>query len=182
MDSREELLSILSRQIPKKSWVASGSSQTLEQLGIKTWLEQENFYYFNCGDGAADRRQNILNSFRSDYYLSSVAAVTEQGELFLVDGTGNRTAAFSYGPRRVIVIASVKKIVANMTEARRRLKTIAAPLCAARRKKYELPCYKKGFCMDCHLERRMCCYYLTVGYVREKERFSVYLINEDVGF
>ncbi|MBS6642137.1 MAG: lactate utilization protein [Clostridiaceae bacterium] len=180
--NREELITALTHEIPEKSWVAAGSSETLDQLGIRSWLHEENFYYLDCSDKADDRRRNIISSFQSDIYLSSVAAVTEQGELFLVDGTGNRVAAFAYGPEKVIVIASVKKIVPDMEAAVQRLKTVAAPLCAGKRKKFELPCYKKGNCYNCHLERRMCCYYLTVGYVREKGRFLVYLIDEDLGF
>lgn len=175
-------MTALTHELPEKSWVAAGSSETLDQLGIRSWLQEENYYYLDCSDKADDRRQNIISSFQADVYLSSVAAVTEQGELFLVDGTGNRVAAFSYGPEKVVVIASVKKIVPDMETALQRLQTIAAPMCAGKRGKYELPCYKKGICFNCRLERRMCCYYLTVGYVREKGRFLVYLIDEDVGF
>lgn len=55
------------------------------------------------------------------------SAITEEGELYNVDGNGNRVAALIYGPQRVIVVAGVNKIVRNLEEAISRVKYVAAP-------------------------------------------------------
>lgn len=179
--TKGELMSALKRELREGMLVASGSSATLEELRIRQWLQEGPFRYLDCSPEAATREANIRESFHADVYLSSVAALTQDGELFLVDGTGNRTAAFSYGPKRIIVIASTKKITANMDEAMQRLKHTAAPGCAVRRNKRDLPCYQQKACHDCKSKERMCCYYLKVGFSRDPERIRVYLIGEDVG-
>lgn len=180
--TREELMSRLKSEIPEHSTVAAGSSATLEQLGIRSWLENGPYQYIHCGDGAENRHQNIISSFQADYYISSVAAITGQGDLFLTDGTGNRTAALCYGPKHVIIIASTKKIVPDLPSAIRRLHHTAAPLCAARRSKFNLPCYTTSTCQNCRHPNRMCCYHLTISHSRTPNRFHVYLLDEDVGY
>lgn len=57
----------------------------------------------------------------------STNALTENGELYNVDGNSNRVAALLYGPKSVIVVCGINKIVKNIDEAIKRVKTIAAP-------------------------------------------------------
>lgn len=180
-ENRGQLMEALRHEIPEGAVVASGSSLTLEELGIRSWLTNGRFSYLDCSAEAENRGINIQKSFGADIYVSSVAAITQQGELFLVDGTGNRTAAFAYGPKRVLVIAGTKKITEDFSAAVTRVREIAAPGTAVRRQKTELPCYILKSCRDCRSRRRMCCNFLKIGFSRDPERFHIYLIDEDVG-
>ena len=67
------------------------------------------------------RRKQIT----ADLFLSS-NAVTLQGQLVNTDSSGNRVASMIFGPRRVIVVAGINKIVTNL-EAASRIKSLAAP-------------------------------------------------------
>lgn len=74
-----------------------------------------------------DTYQVMREAFFADTYLTSTNALTEEGELYNVDGNGNRVAAMLFGPKQVIVVAGYNKIVADMEAACRRIEKIAAP-------------------------------------------------------
>ena len=78
----------------------------------------------------------------------SANAITEEGELYNVDGNGNRVAALIYGPQRVIVVAGVNKIVRNLQEAISRVKYVAAPANGVRLGT-NTPCSHTGRCAQC---------------------------------
>lgn len=180
--SRGALIERLGQLIEKDSLVVSGSSVTLRDTGVRDWLLDGPYEYYDSGDGSEDREEKIRKAFSADVYLTSVAAVTETGELLVVDGTGNRVAALSYGPKRVIIIAGMNKIVPDFATAMERLRTVAAPMNAVRRGKINLPCHVTGVCRDCHSPNRMCCYFLRIAFTRAKGRFRVLLLDEPAGY
>lgn len=185
LDTYDALLRRLTELLPPGATIASGSSETLTTSGIRHLLNGGEYTYFDAGDPALspeERDLAIRKAFDADVYLTSVAAVTKTGELLLVDGTGNRVAAMSYGPKRVIVIVGRQKIVEDMDAALQRLQTIAAPQNALRRGKKELPCAKRGKCMSCKHPLRMCCYYLRVGFTRAVGRIRVLIVGQEVGY
>ena len=59
--------------------------------------------------------------------MTSSNAVTENSELYNVDGTGNRVASMLYGPDRVIVVVGINKLVKDIEEAVIRVEETAAP-------------------------------------------------------
>jgi hypothetical protein len=63
-------------------------------------------------------------TFRADTFFMSTNALTENGELYNVDGNSNRVAALLYGPKSVIVVCGINKIVKNIDEALRELKQL----------------------------------------------------------
>ena len=60
-------------------------------------------------------RREILTA---DIFVGSSNAVTEDGKLFNIDATGNRVAPMMFGPKKVVLICGVNKIVKNLAEAR----------------------------------------------------------------
>ncbi|MDO4798950.1 MAG: PrpF domain-containing protein [Bacillota bacterium] len=181
-ESRTSLRAYIESILSPDAVVASGGSTTLDQIGFHDLLHKVGCRYIDCRGSAENRDQNILDSMKSDFYFSSVSAISQDGELFLVDGTGNRVAAFAYGPKKVVVVAGVNKIVLDASEAETRIQTIAAPMNAKRRGKKDLPCAETNECSDCRAKSRMCCKYLRIGFSREAERIQVLLVNEDLGF
>ena len=110
-----------------------------------------------------------------------VNIITEDGELYNVDGNGNRVAAMLYGPDKVIVICGINKIVKDVDEAIKRNKAISAPMNAKRLNK-KTPCAKVGYCMNCNSPERICNEYTLIKKQRSSERMHVIFLNENLGY
>ena len=59
----------------------------------------------------------MRNALLCDTFLTSSNAISEDGQLFNIDGNGNRVAAMIFGPKSVIVVAGMNKIVKNLDDA-----------------------------------------------------------------
>jgi len=70
-------------------------------------------------------RKKALNS---DIYITSSNAITLNGQLVNIDGTGNRVGAMIFGPKKVIIVAEANKLVDTLDDAFARIKSIACPL------------------------------------------------------
>jgi hypothetical protein len=123
------------------------------------------------------RRQALL----CDVFLCSVNALTRDGEMLMVDGFGNRTAAVQFGPRKVILLVGRNKICASIDSGYERIRNLAAPANAMRLKK-DTPCAKAGYCMDCNSPGRMCTYWTIIQRCNPKGRIHVLLIDQEVGY
>ena len=139
-----------------------------------------------------DPREAYLKAFSADAYFCSSNAVTENGELYNVDGNSNRIAAISYGPKSVIMIVGYNKIVKNIDEAIKRVKTICAPK-NCERLDINSYCNSKGECKSylienpeicdgCSSDTRICCNYLISSRQRHKDRIKVILVPEILGY
>lgn len=129
-----------------------------------------------------DEINNIYRAaFSADAYFCSTNAITENGELYNVDGNGNRVAAMLYGPDKVILVVGINKIVKNVEEAINRNKFIAAPANTKRLNK-KTPCAKVGYCMDCNSEERICNEYTLIKRQRVSDRIHVIFLNEELGY
>ncbi|PLV58743.1 lactate utilization protein [Thermotoga sp. KOL6] len=178
----KDILEKVKELIPEGSTVAVGGSLTLLDTGILDILRRGKYNFLDRY--SAKTREEIeeiyRKSFWADYYLTSANAVTEDGKLVFLDGNGNRVAAVVYGPRNVIVVVSVNKVVKNVEEARERLRYIS-PM-NSKRLNLETPCAKTGFCADCSSPQRICDYFMVVeSGVRQPGRFKILLTLEDFG-
>ncbi|HHX59182.1 MAG TPA: LUD domain-containing protein [Epulopiscium sp.] len=127
-----------------------------------------------------DIKEIFRQSFLSDTYLTSSNAITEAGELYNVDGNGNRVAAMLYGPDQVIVVVGINKLVKNIDQAILRVEGIAAPANNKRLNKNN-PCTTVGHCTDCKNEGRICNQY-TVIRRGAKGRITVIIVNKELGY
>ena len=104
--------------IPKGVMVAYGGSLTLEQIGIRETLKNGDYNFLDRHRPGIDEEQQYqlrVKGLSSDVFLMSTNALTTNGQLVNMDGTGNRVAALSFGPKKVIVIAGINKIVPSDT-------------------------------------------------------------------
>ncbi|MDR0540381.1 MAG: lactate utilization protein, partial [Spirochaetaceae bacterium] len=114
-------------------------------------------------------------------FLTGANAISEDGQLVNIDGMGNRIAAMIYGPRQVIVIAGMNKVVKTADDAIQRARTVAAPLNAQRFDTLKTPCAKTGSCADCKSPDSICTYIVTTRLSKPAGRIKVLLIGEDLG-
>ncbi len=191
-----QMLFWLKEKIPTGALVGVGGSVTLEQTGILDLLKTGQYQYLDRYEpGLSDRelRQVFLKSFTCDYYLTSANAITEHGELYCVDGLGNRISAMLYGPRQVIIVAGKNKIVPDLAAAVSRVKRISIPANALRRGRV-LPCTKRGECIqpECHERHLMCAAHaycsdaicsnsVIFSTQTQQNRIIVVLVDEDLG-
>ena len=173
------------RQLVKNdALITAGGSMTLKDSGVTEMLMRE-FGGAYVDRSAGKTREQVEEIFRrafvSDTFLCGTNALTEDGELYNVDGNGNRVSAMIYGPKQVIVVAGKNKIVRDMDEAVLRVETLAAPKNAARLG-CDTPCAKTGECAHCRSEARICCSYVRLGQQRVKDRIKVIIVDEELGY
>lgn len=118
---------------------------------------------------------------RCDCFLSSVNALAISGEIVNIDGIGNRVAAMVFGPRKVILVAGVNKIVRDLDAALARARDVAAPM-RAKSLGCDTPCTETGYCVDCRSPRRICNITTILHQCPLQTDISVVLINEYLGY
>ena len=69
------------------------------------------------------RRQSTL----ADYYLGSVHAVVQTGEVVVASMSGSQLAPYAYGASNVIWVVGAQKITGSLDEALRRLREYILP-------------------------------------------------------
>ncbi|MBR1445394.1 MAG: lactate utilization protein [Firmicutes bacterium] len=158
--------------------VTWGGSVTMAELGIVSELEKRNFVLLDRAKaGSREEVEKIYrDAFNSDYYLMSSNAVTMQGELINIDGNGNRVAALIYGPKQVIIVVGMNKIVKDVQSGEQRIKDIAAPMNTIRLN-CDTPCAKTGVCHDCIGKSTICCTTVVTRYARHTDRIKVILVG-----
>lgn len=175
-DSGEQAAAYIASQISGCT-VGFGGSKTLEALGLFETLSENNTVFWHW---KAPGAQTLRSAAFADVYLSSANAISEEGEIFNIDGTGNRLAATLYGHRKVFLIAGTNKICPDFDSALHRARNVAAVKNCARFGK-KTPCQTDGHCHDCRSPERIC-HALTVlwGPMNGMET-EVVLIRSDYG-
>jgi len=132
---RRAALTRLLELIPRGARVAHGHSTTLEEIGFVDYLKgpDSGYRYLNAewraeDDTAERRRLRGRLSLESDYFLGSVQAICETGQVVAADATGSRQAFYVYGPPHVIWVAGINKLVSALDDGLRRLRELALPL------------------------------------------------------
>ena len=184
VDSKEALYSLIDKLTEEGNVVSCGGSMSLFETGVIDYLRSGRFKFldrYQEGLSPQDIKDIYRKSFSSDVYFCSSNAITENGELYNVDGNGNRVAAMLYGPDKVIIVAGVNKIVKDIDEAIERNERIAAPANCIRLKRLT-PCTKVGHCLNCSSEDRICNEYTIIRKQRDHERIHVIFLNENLGY
>ncbi len=196
VNNKNELIELVKTLINKEEIIASGGSVTLLETGILDLVKNGDYTYLdrNVPGLTKEKIENVYReTYKADTYFTSVNALTVDGALYNVDGNANRVSAFSNGPKSVIAIVGINKIVQDLDEAVFRVKTVAAPL-NVKRLNLNTPCSKLNKCISlvdndnppmqsgCHCDDRICCTYNIYGSQRHKNRIKVIIVNETLGY
>jgi len=178
-----EALEEIWKMIPDGSTVGIGGSLTLVQIGFFEQAPQRPFKFLNPNarglsmeEGDKIRRQILT----ADFFLCSTNAVTEDGELFNIDATGNRVGPMIFGPKKVILVVGVNKIVKDLEEAQRKVQHWTSPI-NVKRLERKTPCFQTGECSDCSSPERICNAYVTLAKKPRKVDYAILLIGEFLG-
>ncbi|MBO4533269.1 MAG: lactate utilization protein [Treponema sp.] len=168
--------------IPKNHSVSWGGCMTMDQLGLKEKLVAGGYAIIDRDTASTpDEREALLHkALNCGSFIMSSNAITEDGQLFNIDGKGNRVAALIYGPENVIIIAGMNKVVQDMDAAYARVRGYSAPA-NAQRFDIDTPCNKIGECADCMSSGTICAQFVTTRFCKPAGRIKVVLIGEDLG-
>ncbi len=190
--SRWDVIPLIEKMVAEGSVVSVGGSVTLDETGVLGHLRSGRYTFYDryeAGLSAEQIKEIFVKSFDADAYFCSTNAITEDGELYNVDGNANRIGAIAFGPKNVIIVAGINKIVKNIDEAVKRVKTIAAPKNCLRLSRNTF-CAQKGFCADmfggigkgCDSDERICRHYLVSSKQAQMGRIKVIIVNEELGY
>jgi len=191
---RSQALTQILGMIPSEVTIGVGDSVTLHQVGVIGELEKRGSHQIftpfrkeGKDHTPATMREAVETGMKAlsvDLFLTGLNAVTLDGKIVNTDGLGNRVTGMLFGPKKVIAVAGINKIVANVEEGVKRIKGTAAPINAKRHNlKHGLeapPCAATGVCVDCHHPRRICCYTVIIEFQR-RPRIEVVIVGEELG-
>ncbi|MEY7999917.1 lactate utilization protein [Clostridium sp. Mt-5] len=181
-EALEKAMSFLSYE-DKISW---GDSQTLKEIGFFDAVKSGQYSYTDVEDlfdeELLEKRDETYSKIvTSDYYFLSANAITINGELVNIDGSGNRLAAMMYGPKHVVVVVGMNKVCSDVESAYKRIKLIACPQNTIRFN-YKTPCSITGKCGDCVGINSICTYTVITRIGRFPGRIKVILVGEELGY
>ena len=179
--AREEVAAL----IPDGSSVFRCGSTSLVEMGLWERLKDNPritvidpyLPEYSLEEGLEARRRGLT----ADFMIASSNAITLDGKLVNLDGMGNRVAAMTFGPRKVILVVGMNKVATTLEEALNRTKQVAAPMNCIRMN-IANPCRETGLCSDCHTPTRICNMWSIIEGQAVKDRIHVKLVGEDLGF
>lgn len=169
--------------LPDFAVVSWGGSMTLTECGMMDALKASGLTLIDRSQAVTPEETKAMyrQALSADYYFMSSNAITLDGKLVNIDGTGNRVAALTYGPDHVILLVGMNKAAKDEASALERIHTQAAPP-NAMRLKMKTPCGLTGVCSDCTSKECICSQTLIIRYNRFKGRIKVILIGENLGY
>lgn len=175
----EKVLELISLE-DTVSW---GGTLTVDELGLKDLLRArgQKLIDRDIAQSGEEREELMRKGLLADTFLTSSNAVTADGQLFNIDGNGNRVAALCFGPTQVVVVAGMNKVAGDLDGAMRRAREVAAPM-NAQRFPLKTPCVANGLCGDCKGPDSICAQIVTTRLCKPAGRIKVVLVGEDLGF
>ena len=180
----QEAVSKVMDLIADGSSVTWGGSMTVRDMGIPQALKERGTLKVLDRDTVSDpalKQQMYLRAFSADVFLSSANAISEDGVIVNIDGNGNRVAAISWGPKKVIFIIGLNKVASTVEAAIARARSTASPI-NAQRFDIATPCRLDGMCHNCNSPESICSYIHLLRNSRTQGRHIVVLVGEDLGY
>lgn len=169
--------------IPNGSSVTWGGTMTVRDLGIPDALRSRGTLDVldrDLVETPEGKQDMYLRAFSADVYLSSANAISEDGVIVNIDGNGNRVAAITWGPKKVIFVIGLNKVAQTVEAALARARSTASPINATRFD-IKTPCQIDGVCHNCNSADSICNY---VHFLRNspRGRHTVVLVGEALGY
>ncbi len=195
-EKKEEIVPTVQKMLFDGCVITAGGSVSLKESGVSELISSDRYNFIDRSRPAITPEEQ-LNAYKAaigaDFFFCSANAVTEKGELINVDGLCNRVSSIAFGPQKVIMIVGSNKIVKDIDEGFLRVKRIASPKNSLRLG-LNTPCAKLGHCVSlektdapaitdgCFSDSRICCTYTVNAKQRIKNRITVILCNDALGY
>ena len=180
----KEAVNKVSELIADGSTVTWGGTATVRDLGIPAMLKNRGTLQVLDRDEVEppeEKQEIYLKAFSADVYLTSANAISEDGVIVNIDGNGNRVAAISWGPKKVIFVIGLNKVAQTVEAALARARGIASPT-NSQRFEMNTPCKIDGTCHNCNSPECICSYIHFLRNSRGGGRHIVVLVGENLGY
>ena len=183
VETKEEAVKKALELMPGGSTISWGGTMSITEVGLMDAIRSGDYILYDRDQTATpEEREAMMNkAFFADFFLGSTNALSEDGVLVNIDGVANRVAAYAYGPKHVLLIVGMNKVVKTQEDAIHRARNEAAPINAQRFQK-DTPCVSNGTCFDCKKPGCICSQMLITRYSQIPKRIQVILVNESLGF
>ncbi|WP_101912956.1 lactate utilization protein [Megasphaera vaginalis (ex Bordigoni et al. 2020)] len=179
----EEALQKAIALIPQDHVISWGGSTSINEIGLRPYaLENHRVIDRDTAKTPEERMEIMRQALLCDTFIMGTNAAVEDGQLFNIDGNGNRLAALAYGPKQVVVIVGMNKVMPTVESAMARARSVAAPINAQRFAGSKLPCYLTGICHHCTSADSNCAQLLRTRTCRPAGRIKIILVGENLGF
>lgn len=179
--AKEEIIAM----IPKGAHVFRCGSMTVVGMGLWEAISElpgvEVIDPYQAGISPEEGLERRRRGMMADVMITGTNAITLDGKLVNLDGMGNRVAAISFGPKKVILVVGMNKVVPDLDSAMARVRHYAAPVNAARLG-LNTPCVETGLCADCSSPQRICNMWSVIEGHMIKGRIHIKLIGENLGY
>lgn len=145
VNTKEEALEEIKKLIPKGASVMNGSSATLNEIGFVDYLKEGQHGWDNVHENILNEKDKAKKSrlrkesVLADYFLGSVHAITEVGQLIIASASGSQMPSYAFTSDNVIWVAGTQKIVPTLDVALARIRDHVVPLEDARVKNIGYP-------------------------------------------
>lgn len=165
------------------SSVSWGGSESIKECGLMDAVKAGNFTLIDrlTAKSPEEDRALYAKTVLSDYYLMSTNAITLDGELINIDGNGNRVACLIHGPKHVILVVGMNKLVSDIETGCARVRNLAAPA-NARRLNRHTPCFDTGRCTNCLLDDCMCNHTVITRRSGVPGRIKIFFVAQELGY
>ena len=169
--------------IPEGASVGWGGALSAQQIGLIDAVKSGSFAAIDrdAATTPEERTQALKRCLTADVFLCGANALSLDGQMVNIDGTGNRVAAIAYGPDTILVIAGMNKVCDTLDDAVTRARTVSAPM-NKQRFPFKTPCEVTGACADCKSEESICNQILITRNCRPAGRIKFVLVGEELGF
>lgn len=169
--------------IPDGSTVSWGGALSAQQIGLIDAVKAGKYSVIDrdAAPTPEERVKTLKRCLTADVFLCGANALSMDGQMVNIDGTGNRVAAIVYGPETVLVVAGMNKVCDTLEDAMARARTVAAPM-NKQRFSNKTPCEVTGSCADCKSDGCICNQILITRNCNPAGRIKFILVGEELGF
>ena len=134
VETKEEAVKKALELIPKGSSINMGGATSVKECGLYDAVSNGDYEFYDRDKVKTpeEKEEIARKALSSDYFLGSVNAMSEDGVFINIDGNANRVAAYAYGPKHVLLIVGMNKVVKSEEDALHRARNEAAPINAQR--------------------------------------------------
>ena len=168
--------------IPENASVGIPGTVTVRDIGALDALkERGNVVYQHWGQMSdEERRAARFKENEADVFLTSANALTRDGEIINIDGTGNRVAGMAWGNGLVLFVIGINKLTFDMNDGIKRARSATIP--NAVRQNEPSACVKAGHCVNCRDEASMCRAVLILERPLKGRKFHIIIVGENLGY
>lgn len=198
-DTTGEARNLILSFIPDNGIIGCGDSHTIFALELDEELEKKNCVAIphTCAvnnyvmehnspgwkiiGNKEEMREILMQYLVANVFILGANAITMDGQIINIDGSGNRIAGSLYGSDKIIVVAGANKLVKDLNAGLDRIRNVAAQM---NNIKYgnELACNISGTCKECSSDQRNCNITSIIHKRPIDSDFAVIIIGEELGF